>query len=74
MPHNGKAILPKDIQMTPFRPKGLINIILNTKLTSGSEGVDGFQCGHPNLNGGHLNLLENIAKGILNVKVHPTSF
>jgi hypothetical protein len=26
-PHNGGAVLPKDVQMTPFSPEGLINPI-----------------------------------------------
>jgi len=27
-PHDGGAVLSKDVQMTPFRPEGLINPIL----------------------------------------------
>jgi hypothetical protein len=61
-PHNGNAILPKDIQMAPLRPKGLINPILDTRLPGGSKGVDGFQGGHPNFNNGHPSLLDNISK------------
>jgi hypothetical protein len=60
--------------MAPFHPKGLIDPILNPRLTGGLEGVDGLPGGHPNLNGGHPSLLENIAGGVLGVKVHPTSF
>jgi hypothetical protein len=37
-PHNGSAILPKDVQMTPLRPKGLIDTILSTRLTVVKEG------------------------------------
>jgi hypothetical protein len=55
-PHNGNAILPKDIQMAPFRLKGLIDPIMNTRLMGGLEGVDGSPSGHPNLNNGHPSL------------------
>jgi len=60
--------------LAPLRPKGLVDPILNTRLTCGSEGVDRFPSGHPNLNGGHPGLLEKIIGGVLGVKVHPTSF
>ncbi len=74
MPHNGSAVLPKDIQMTPFHLKGLINTNLNARFMGGLEGDDGFPGGHPNLNSGHPSLLENIARGVLSVKVHPIFF
>jgi len=61
-PHNGNTILPKDIQMTPLRPIGMINPIMDTRLPGGSKGVDGFQGGHPNLNNGHPSLLDNISR------------
>ncbi len=38
------------------------------------EGIDGFAGGHPNLDYDHPTLLENIAGGVLRVKVHFTSF
>jgi hypothetical protein len=57
-----------------FRPKGLIDSIINTRPTSGFEGIDGFPSGHPNLNIGHPGLMENIVGGVMNVKMHPTSF
>jgi hypothetical protein len=28
-PHNGGAIFPKDVQVTPFSPKGLLNPNMN---------------------------------------------
>jgi len=40
----------------------------------GPKGVDGFLGGHPNLYDSHPSLLENIAGGVLGIKVHPTSF
>jgi hypothetical protein len=61
-PHNDSAILPKDIQMTPLCPKGLINPIVDTRLSSGPERVDGFLGDHPNLNSGHPSLLDNISR------------
>jgi hypothetical protein len=73
-PHNGNAILPKDIQVAPFRPKGLIDIILNTRFMGGSQGIDGFPGGHPNLNSSHLGLMDNIVGRIMNIKMHLTSF
>ncbi len=73
-PHNDSAILPKDIQMTPLCPKGLINPIVDTRLSSGPEGVDGFPGDHPNLNSGHPRLLDNISRWVVIVKMHPTTF
>ncbi len=60
--------------MAPFHPKGFIDTIINTRLAGGYKGIDGFPGGHPNFNNGHLGLMENIARGVLRVKVHPTSF
>jgi hypothetical protein len=73
-PHNGNAIFPKNIQVTPFSLKGLINTILETRLVSRSEGIDGFPSRHPNLNSSDPSLLENIAEGVLRIQVHPTPF
>jgi hypothetical protein len=44
--------------VAPFRPKGLIDIILNIRFMGGSEGIDGFPGGHPNLNSSHLGLMD----------------
>ncbi len=74
MPHNGSAILPKNIQMAPFNLKGLINTILDTRIMSRYEGIDGFPGRHPNFNSSDLSLLENIAKEVLRIKMHPTPF
>ncbi len=74
MPHNGSAIFPKNIQVAPFSLKGLINIILEIRLTSRFEGVDGFLGRHPDINNSDPSLLENIARGVLRIKVHPTPF
>jgi hypothetical protein len=60
-PQNGNALLPKDVQMTPFYPKGLIDPNMDTRLLGGLEGVDGFPNGHLDLDDGHLGLLENIS-------------
>jgi hypothetical protein len=73
-PHNGSAILPKNIQVAPFNLKDLINIILETRLTNRYEGIDGFLGHHPNLNSSDPSLLENIGGGVLGIKVHPTPF
>jgi hypothetical protein len=51
--------------MTPLCPKGLIDPILNTRLSGGLEGVDGFPSGHPDLDGGRLGLLKNVPGGVL---------
>jgi hypothetical protein len=74
MPHNGSAILPKNIQVAPFNLKGLINTILETRLINRCDRIDGFPSHHPNLNSSDLNLLENITGGVLRIKVHPTPF
>jgi len=69
---------PQKIQMAPFSLKGMINTILETRITNRSERIDGFLSRHPNLNSSDLNLLENIAGGVLHIKlcikVHPTPF
>jgi len=72
MPHNGNAILSKNIQVAPFSLKGMINPNMETRLTSRPEGIDGFPSHHPNLNNSDPSLLENIVGGVLRIKVHPT--
>ncbi len=72
-PHDGGAIIPKDAQVTPFHPKGLINPSLNIRFPSGPKGVDGLPSGHPNLNGSHLGLLKDFPRGILVIEMLPTS-
>jgi hypothetical protein len=73
-PPNGIAILPKNIQVAPFNFKGMINIIVETRFTNKYEGIHGFPSCHPNFNNNDLSLLENIARGVLRIKVHPTPF
>jgi hypothetical protein len=73
-PHNGSAILPKNIQVAPFSLKGLINTILEIRLTNRSKGIDGFPGRHPNFNSSDPSLLENIMGGVLRIKMHPTPF
>jgi hypothetical protein len=65
---------PENVQMTPLHLKGLIDPNLHTRLPGGPEGVDGFPSGHPDLDGGHPSLLENIFRGVLVVKVLPAPF
>jgi hypothetical protein len=60
--------------MAPLILKGLINTILDITFTNRFEGIDGFPNHHPNLNNNNLSLLENIVKGILHIKMHPTPF
>jgi len=74
VPPDGGRVLPKNVQMTSFRPKGLINSNLSARLPGGPEGVDGFPSGHPDLNGDHLGLLKSVPKGVLIVKVLSASF
>ncbi len=59
--------------MTPFRPKGLINPSLNTRLPGRPKGVDGLPSGHPNLNGSHPGLLKDFPRGILVIEMLPAS-
>jgi hypothetical protein len=47
---------------------------LSARLPSGPKAVDGFLGSHPDLNGGHPSLLEDVPKGILVVKMDPASF
>jgi hypothetical protein len=72
-PPNGGAILPKNIQMTPFTLEGLINIILNREVPSGSMIANLFLGGHANFDRGHPGLLEHLSKKILTIEMHPTS-
>ncbi len=74
MPHNGSTVLPKDVRVTPFRPKGLFNSILDARLLGGLEAIDGFPSSHLDFDDGHAGLLENVRRGALVVKMHPTSF
>jgi hypothetical protein len=60
--------------MAPFCLKGLIDTIINIRLTGGSKGIDGFPGGHPNFNNGHLGLMENIVGRVLSINMHPKSF
>jgi hypothetical protein len=74
LPHNGSAILPKNIQVAPFSLKGMINTIVETKLMNRFEGINGFPGRHPNLNSDDPSLLKNIVGGVMHIKVHPTPF
>jgi len=60
--------------MTPFHPKGLINLSLNIRFSGGPKGVDGLPSGHPNLNDSHPCLLKDFPRGILVIEVLPTFF
>jgi hypothetical protein len=60
--------------VTPLRPKGLVNSILNARLPSGLEVIDGFPSSHHDLNDGHPCLLEDVSRGVLAIKMHPASF
>jgi hypothetical protein len=70
---NGGAILPKDVQMTPFSLEGLINTILNGGVPSGSMKANIFPGGHANFNRGHPGLLEHLSKRVLTTEMHSTS-
>jgi hypothetical protein len=59
--------------VTPFRSKGLINPNLNTRFPGGPKGVYTLPSGHPNLNGSHPGLLKDFPRGILIIKMLPTS-
>jgi hypothetical protein len=52
----------------------MINTIVETRLISRFEGIDGLPGYHPNLHCSDPSLLENIAGGVLCIKVHPTPF
>jgi len=56
--------------VTPFCPKGLINPNLNARLSGGPKGIAGFPSGHPDLD----NVLKNVFKGVLIIKVLLASF
>jgi hypothetical protein len=47
---------------------------MDARLPSGLEVVDGFLGSHPDLDGGHPCLLENVPRGVLAIKMHPASF
>jgi hypothetical protein len=46
---------------------------LNTRVPSGLKGINGFPSGHSNLNGSNLGLLKDFPRGILVIKMLPTS-
>jgi hypothetical protein len=60
--------------VAPFSLKGLIKTILETRIMSRYEGIDGFPSCHPNLNNNDPSLLENIVGGVLHMQMHPTPF
>ncbi len=70
---NGGAILPKDVQMTPFSLEELINTILNGGVPSGSMVTNLFPGGHANFDRGHLGLLEHLSRRLLTIEMHLTS-
>ncbi len=55
--------------MIPFRPKGLINPSLNTRVLGGLKGINCLPSGHPNLNGSHPGLLKDFPRGILVIEM-----
>jgi hypothetical protein len=55
--------------MTPFRPKGLINPSLNTRVPGGPKGINGLPSGHLNLNSSHPGLLKDFPRGILVIEM-----
>jgi hypothetical protein len=59
--------------VAPFRLKGLINPILNTRVPGGSKGINGLPSGHSNLNGSNPGLLKDFPRGILVIKMLPAS-
>lgn len=59
--------------MAPFRPKGLLNPILNTRVPDGPKGVNGLPSGHSNLNSSNPGLLKDFPRGILVIKMLPAS-
>ena len=60
--------------MAPFRPKGLLNPILNTRVPGGPKGVNGLPSGHSNLNSSNPGLLKDFPRGILIIEMLPASF
>jgi hypothetical protein len=70
----GSVVIPKNVHVTPFSPEGLINPILSTRFPGGPERANGLPGGHPDLDGGHLGLLENFSSGILVIEVFPAPF
>ncbi len=57
--------------MAPFRPKGLLNPILNTRVPGGPKGIKGLPSGHSNLNDSNPGLLKDFPRGILVIKMLP---
>jgi hypothetical protein len=51
----------------------LINPNLNTKVSGGRKGINGFPSGHPNLNSSHPGLLKDFPRGILIIEMLPAS-
>ncbi len=54
-----------------FRPKGLINPSLNTRVPGGPKGINDLSSGHSNLNSSNPGLLKDFSRGILVIKMLP---
>ncbi|CAK9236626.1 unnamed protein product [Sphagnum troendelagicum] len=69
MPHDGGAVLPKDVQMTPLSCKGLINLILSDRVLNGLMRVNRLLGGHADFDSGNPGLMKDLSKIILIVKM-----
>ncbi len=73
MPQNGALALPKDMVVKPFRPKGLLNVILPIQLPSTTRRSNGPPGGHADLGRGFPGLQKDSLEGVEAFEVIPTS-
>ncbi|CAM6065118.1 unnamed protein product [Sphagnum tenellum] len=72
-PHNGGAILLKDVQMTPLTLEGLINLTLSDKILNGPMRADRLLGGHVDFDSGNPGLMEDLSRRVSIVKMLPAS-
>jgi len=74
MPPDGGVILPKNVQVEPFFPKGKLYAKLNVRVLGRTERFNGLPSGHTDLNHHHPGLEENFLKGVVVVIVLSAPF
>jgi hypothetical protein len=74
VPSDGGLALPKDVEVKPLSPKGLLNTNLDILVFTLTRGSNGFLGGHVDLDRDRPSLEQNSFQGILVVKVPTAPF